>query len=183
MKSNEHVWTAKPESHKTGDGGTVRISVIEPTKDLPVSETTPIGRLDHIGIAVHSIEDARPFFEGTLGAKLRYISDNTSGDFRVGIFDLHEFCIELLEPVNADGFLAKYLAKRGEGVHHITLQTPDLAKKVLAMEQNGIRIADKHLDDPNFLDAFISPASAHGVLFQLGQTPGPLNNPPYWEDE
>lgn len=144
-------------------------------------DAEPIGRFDHIGIAVHSIEAARPFFEGTLGAKLRLISDNPSGDFRVGLFDLHDFCIELLEPVNPDGFLARYLAKRGEGVHHITLQTPDLQRKVLAMEEQGIRVVDKHLDDPSFMDAFIAPGSAHGVLFQLGQTPGPLNNPPYWE--
>ena len=142
-----------------------------------------IGRFDHIGIAVHSIEAARPFFEGTLGAKFRHMRDNPSGDFRVGIFDLHDFCIELLEPVNPDGFLARYLDKRGEGVHHITLQTPDLKRKVLAMEEEGIRVVDKHLDDPTFMDAFISPKSAHGVLFQLGQTPGPLNNEPYWEAE
>ncbi len=143
----------------------------------------PIGRFDHIGIAVHSIENARAFFETTLGATLRYIRDDRSGEFRVGIFDLQNFCIELLEPINMDGFLAKYLEKRGEGVHHITLQTPDLRNKVISMEEQGVRVVDKHLDDPDFLDAFISPKSAHGVLFQLGQTPGPLNNPPYWEGE
>ena len=143
----------------------------------------PIGRFDHIGIAVHSIESARPFFEETLGAKLRYISDDRSGDFRVGLFDLDNFCIELLEPVNPDGFLAKFLEKRGEGVHHITLQTPDLKRKVIDMENAGVKVVDKHLEDPGFLDAFISPKSAHGVLFQLGQTPGPLNNPAYWLSE
>jgi methylmalonyl-CoA epimerase len=141
----------------------------------------PIGRFDHIGIAVHSIEDARTFFEGTLGARLRSIGDDRSGDFRVGLFDLENFCIELLEPINPDGFLAKFLEKRGEGVHHITLQTPNLERRVIEMEEAGVKVVDKHLDDPGFLDAFISPKSAHGVLFQLGQTPGPLNNTPYWE--
>jgi methylmalonyl-CoA epimerase len=141
----------------------------------------PIGRFDHIGIAVHSIEDARIFFEGTLGARLRSIGDDRSGDFRVGLFDLENFCIELLEPINPDGFLAKFLEKRGEGVHHITLQTPNLERRVIEMEEAGVKVVDKHLDDPGFLDAFISPKSAHGVLFQLGQTPGPLNNTPYWE--
>lgn len=143
----------------------------------------PIGRFDHIGIAVHSIEAARGFFEETLGARLRGISDDRSGEFRVGLFDLENFCIELLEPINPNGFLAKFLEKRGEGVHHITLQTPDLERKVNEMESAGVKVVDKHLDDPSFLDAFISPKSAHGVLFQLGQTPGPLNNPPYWETE
>ncbi|MCY3818631.1 MAG: hypothetical protein OXH52_04600, partial [Gammaproteobacteria bacterium] len=47
----------------------------------------------------------------------------------------------------------------------------------------GVRVVDKHFDDPHGIDAFISPRSAHGLLIQLGQTPGPLNNPPYWEAE
>ena len=138
----------------------------------------PIGRFDHIGIAVRSIEQARTFFEQVLGAKFRHISDHASGDFRVGIFDLHDFCIELLEPTNAESFLAKFLEKRGEGVHHLTIQTPDLQQKLLTMESNGIRIVGKTDDD-----AFISPKSAHGVLIQLGDSLGPLNNPPYWERE
>jgi len=147
------------------------------------SQADPIGRFDHIGIAVHSIDRARPFFEEVLGAKHRLTSDHASGDFRVALFDLHEFCIELLEPINPDGFLAKFLAKRGEGFHHLTLQTPDLAAKVARMEQRGVRVVDKNLDDPSSVDAFISPKSAHGLLIQLGQTPGPLNNPPYWQAE
>ena len=143
----------------------------------------PIGRLDHIGIAVHSIDEAGKFYEGTLGAKFRRMGTDRSGEFKVGIFDLENVCLELLEPINPDGFLARYLAKRGEGIHHLTLQTPDLADKVEKMGSEGVRVVDKHLDDPEYLDAFISPKSAHGVLFQLGQTPGPLNNPPYWEDD
>ena len=143
----------------------------------------PLGRLDHIGIAVHSIEEARVFFEGVLGAKHRYTRDHHSRDFRLGLFDLHDFCIELLEPISPDGFLAEFLDKRGEGFHHLTLQTPDLENKTRDMEGRGIRIVDKHFDDPKSVDAFISPRSAHGLLIQLGQTPGPLNNPPYWETE
>jgi len=141
----------------------------------------PIGRLDHIGIAVHSIEGARPFFEGVLGARFRSIGEDRTGEFRVGLFDLHELCLELLEPINPEGFLAKYLERHGEGIHHLTLQTPELEQKVVGMEAAGVRVVDKHLDNPTFMDAFISPKSAHGILFQLGQTPGPLNNPPYWE--
>ncbi|MCY3818636.1 MAG: VOC family protein [Gammaproteobacteria bacterium] len=62
----------------------------------------PLGRLDHIGIGVHSIEDARVLFEDILGAKHRYTRDHHSGDFRLGLFDLHDFCIELLEPINPE---------------------------------------------------------------------------------
>ena len=136
----------------------------------------PIGRFDHIGIAVHSIDKARAFFEESLGAKHRATKDHASGDFRIALFDLHDFCIELLEPINPDGFLAKFLAKRGEGFHHMTLQTPDLDAKVEALEEQGVRVVDQSEDD-----AFVSPKSAHGLLIQLGERLGPLNNPPYWE--
>lgn len=145
--------------------------------------TAPIGRFDHIGIAVHSIDKARPFFEQALGAKHRRTDMHASGDFRLALFDLGDFCIELLEPARPDGFLAKFLQKRGEGVHHITLQTPNLEAKVAELEARGVRVVDKHFDDPAGIDAFISPKSAHGVLIQLGQTLGPLNNPPYWQNE
>ena len=143
----------------------------------------PIGRFDHIGIAVHSIDKARPFFEEVLGAKHRRTGDHASGDFRVALFDLHDFCIELLEPINPEGFLAQFLAKRGEGFHHLTLQTPDVAGKVAALEAHGVRVVNKSLDNPESIDAFVSPKSAHGLLIQLGQNLGPLNNPPFWEDE
>lgn len=143
--------------------------------------TAPIGRFDHIGIAVHSIERARAFFEGALGATHRKTVLHASGDFRLGLFDLHDFCIELLEPVNPEGFLAAFLERRGEGFHHLTLQTPDLETKTLLLEEQGVRVVDKSFDNPDSIDAFISPKSAHGLLIQLGQTLGPLNNRPYWE--
>ena len=140
--------------------------------------TEPIGRIDHIGIAVKSIEAARPFFEEVLGARFRSENDHPSGDFRIAILDLHEFCIELLEPANPDGFLAKFIERRGEGVHHLTLQVPELDARVAALEGAGVRVVDK-----TPVDAFVSPKSAHGVLIQLGEALGPLNNPPFWESE
>ena len=150
---------------------------------MPEQPTEPIGRFDHIGIAVHSIDKARGFFEDVLGAKHRRTGVHQSGDFRIALFDLHDFCIELLEPIKAEGFLAKFLDKRGEGFHHLTLQVPDLEDKVGAMEEAGVRVVDKSFADPNSIDAFISPKSAHGLLIQLGQTPGPLNNTPYWQKD
>lgn len=148
-----------------------------------MSKREAIGRFDHIGFAVHSIEDARKFWEDQMGATLRTISDHHSGDFRLGIFDLDGLCVELLEPINPDGFLAKYLEKRGEGVHHITLQTKDLEAKADRLEAQGVRVVDKHYSvDEGGVDAFLSPKSTHGVLIQLGENLGPLNNPPHWED-
>ena len=144
-------------------------------------DSPPLGRLDHVGIAVRSIAQARTFFEGILGAKFLFERVERSGTFRFTVFDLQGFTIELLEPIAPDGFLAKFLEKRGEGVHHITLQTPDLKEKVSFLEGKGVRVVDKHLDESDFRDAFISPKSACGVLFQLSDTKPPLDTEPYWE--
>jgi methylmalonyl-CoA/ethylmalonyl-CoA epimerase len=142
--------------------------------------TQALGRFDHIGIAVHSIEKARIFFEESLGARFRYLKEDPQG-FRFAVFDLDGFTIELLDPIDPNGFIAKFLEKHGEGVHHITLQTPDLEAQVDRLESQGVRVVDKHLNNPEFIDAFISPRSGCGVLFQLGQTAPPLNNQPHWE--
>lgn len=144
-------------------------------------ENTPVGRLDHIGIAVHSIDRARAFYEGVIGATFRFARTDRNGTFRFAVFDLGGFTIELIEPIAADGFVAKYLEKHGEGVHHITLQTPNLTEKVAYLESRGVRVVDKHLDDSGFRDAFISPRSSCGVLFQLSDTRPPLDTDPYWE--
>ncbi len=145
--------------------------------------TEEIGRLDHIGIAVRSIDQARTFFEGALGATFRFVKTSRDGGFRFAVFNLNDFTIELIEPIAPDGFLAKYLEKRGEGVHHITLQSPDLKKKVATLEEKGIRVVDKNLDEPEHREAFISPKSSCGVLFQLAETCPPLDNEPYWQKE
>ena len=149
-----------------------------------MSSRQPIGKFDHIGFAVHSIDDARKFWENQMGASLRSLTVHHSGDFKLAILDLAGLCVELLEPVNPDGFLAKYLEKRGEGIHHITLQTPDLEAKVGQLEEAGVRVVDKHFTtDEGGIDAFLSPKSTHGVLIQLGENLGPLNNKPFWEEQ
>ncbi|MGH9426673.1 MAG: VOC family protein, partial [Terriglobia bacterium] len=86
-----------------------------------------------------------------------------------------------LEPIDPNGFVASFLQKRGEGVHHITLQTPKLAERVASLEEQGLRIVDKRFELPDFAEAFISPKSACGVLFQLAETCPPLDNEPYWK--
>jgi len=141
----------------------------------------PIGRLDHIAFAVHSIEKSRPFFENALGAKFRYVKVGRGGSFRFAVFDLHELTIEVLEAIGQDSFVAKFLEKRGEGVHHMTLQTPGLHEKVAMMEGLGLRIVDKEEENDRVVEAFISPKSGCGLLFQLAEDMPALNNEPYWK--
>jgi methylmalonyl-CoA epimerase len=143
----------------------------------------PIGRLDHVAFAVRSIDQARVFFEEALGATFRYVTVGRGGGFRFAVLDLEGFTIELVEPIDPQGFVAQFLEKRGEGVHHITLQVKDLEEKVKNLEAQGLRIVDKRLEGPQWLDAFISPKSACGALFQLAETSPPLDNEPYWKKE
>jgi methylmalonyl-CoA epimerase len=143
--------------------------------------TEPIGRLDHVAVAVQSIEQAREFFEGTLGAKFRYVAEGRGGGFRYAVFDLYDFTLELLEATKPDNFVASYLEKRGEGVHHITLQVPGLEEKIVIMEGKGIRVAEKRSENTRVTEAFLSPKTACGVLFQLAEDQPALNNEPYWK--
>ncbi len=143
--------------------------------------TEPIGRLDHVAIAVHSIAKARPFFEKALQATFRYETVGRGGGFRYAVFDLADLTFEVLEPIDPQGFVATFLEKRGEGVHHITLQVPGMPEKIALLEGQGLRIVDKRYEDERLTEAFISPKSACGVLFQLAETQPALNNEPYWK--
>jgi len=98
----------------------------------------PIGKIDHIGIAVKSIAEARKFFEGALGATFLYEHANPEGGYTIVELDLNGFVLELLEPLGDDSFLHGFLARRGEGVHHLTLDVPDAKEKIAELKNAGI---------------------------------------------
>ena len=128
----------------------------------------PIGKLDHIGIAVKSVAEARKFFEGVLGATFVFESANEVAGFTLAAFDLNGLSIELLEPLGANSFLHKFLEKRGEGMHHLTFNVPDSKRRTAELKEQGVRVVDETEWSPASYEAFISPRSAHGVLIQLG---------------
>ena len=148
---------------------------------MSTEPTEPIGRLDHVAIAVNSIDQARTFIEGSLGAKFRYVAEGRGGGFRYAVFDLHDFTIELIEAVDPKNFVASFIEKRGEGVHHITLQVPGLKEKIAFLEGKGLKVVDKREDGDRTVEAFLSPKTACGVLFQLAEDQPALNNEPYWK--
>src|SRR5580658_3888519 len=137
----------------------------------------PIGKLDHIGIAVQDIAQARKFFEGTLGARFVSEAENARAGFKLCVFDLNGLLIELLEPLGANSFLHKFLEKRGEGMHHLTFNVPDSKRKSAELKAAGVRIVDETEWSPTSFEAFISPRSSHGVLIQLGNAYPTLNDP------
>jgi methylmalonyl-CoA/ethylmalonyl-CoA epimerase len=141
----------------------------------------PIGKLDHLGIAVKNIAEARKFFEEILGARFMYGGDQPAAGFKICELDLNGFTIELLEPLGPHGeFLRKFLEKRGEGMHHMTFDVPDSKAKAAELKAAGVRIVDETEWSPDSFECFISPRSAHGVLIQMGSGYPTLANDPAW---
>lgn len=127
-----------------------------------------IGKLDHIGIAVKSVAEARKFFEEILGARFLYEHNNPEAGYKIVEFDFNGLTIELLEPLGEKSFLHGFLEKRGEGVHHLTIEVPNSKDKIAEMKSAGVKVVDEREFAADSYEAFISPRSSHGVLIQIG---------------
>lgn len=128
-------------------------------------------KLDHIGIAVHKLEPALAAYRDALGLDLETIETVTDQRVRVAMLVLGSSHIELLEPTEPDGPVGKFLASRGEGIHHISLSVPDLSAALDAARAAGLRLIDEtpRVGAGGKLIAFLHPKSTHGVLVELSQ--------------
>ena len=127
--------------------------------------------LDHIGIAVSDLSQALAFYRDALGLAVEPPEDVPSQRVRAHFVPVGEAAIELLEPTSADSPIAKFIEKRGPGVHHVTLRVDDIAAALARLKSRGVRLID---DQPRpgaegALIAFVHPASTHGVLVELKQ--------------
>ena len=124
--------------------------------------------LDHVAVAVHSIDPALKLFRDALGAEP--VQEGAEGKtwhwYQLALPGGGK--VELLEPLG-DGFLSSFLAKRGEGFHHITLKTDDIRASIKQVESCGFELVDVNLDNPYWKEAFLRPKQAHGTLIQLAQ--------------
>ena len=131
-----------------------------------------IKKVDHIGIAVHSIEEALQIYEGALGLELANVKEMPERAVRVAFLPAGESEIELVEPLTTEGGVAKFLEKRGEGLHHICLEVDDIEAALQDLVAQGVRLID---DQPrqgaHGRVAFLHPKSAHGVLIELIEKP------------
>jgi len=126
-------------------------------------------KLHHIGIAVGSLAAARPVFEKLLGRPPESIEKVEEQKVRVAMFQLGESRLELLEPTCEDSPLARSLAKRGQGLHHIALEVEDLAGTLRELESAGVRLIDREPRRGAGSEqvAFLHPTNAAGVLIEL----------------
>lgn len=128
-------------------------------------------RLDHIGIAVNEINDALQFFQSALGMNLDHVALEEGGKTEVAFLPVGGSEIELVKTHDPESGLGKFLAKRGEGIHHICFEVDDIEGALARLKENGAQLIDEtpRTNASGTRYAFIHPKSAHGVLIELYQ--------------
>lgn len=132
-----------------------------------------ITHIEHIGIAVKSIEDHLPYYEDILGLKCYNIETVEDQKVKTAFFMVGQTKIELLEPTSDDSTIAKFIEKRGEGVHHIAYATKNINEALKEVESKGVRLIDKEGRGgaEGLTIGFLHPKSTGGVLTELCEHP------------
>ena len=124
--------------------------------------------IDHLGIAVKSLAAAKGIYE-KLGLSVSPEEIVEQEKVRLAMVPVGESRLELLEPTSEDSTIAKFIAKRGEGLHHVCMRVPDLAAAVISLKKEGVRLVSEEIKTGagGHRYVFVHPASAGGVLLEL----------------
>jgi len=130
-----------------------------------------ISHIEHIGIAVRSISEHLPYYEDVLGLKCYNIEEVADQKVKTAFFKVGQTKIELLEPNSEESAIAKFIEKRGEGVHHIAFAVPDIALALAEVEAKNVQLIDKkpRSGAEGLQIAFLHPKSTGSVLTELCQ--------------
>ena len=125
--------------------------------------------IEHLGIAVKSLEEAIPYYENVLGLKCYAVEEVTDQKVKTAFFKIGQTKIELLEPTCPESTTAGFIEKRGEGIHHLASATDDVAACLAEAEEKGVRLIDKapRPGAEQMMIAFIHPKSTKGVLTEF----------------
>ena len=126
-------------------------------------------KVDHVGIAVKSIEVSIDYYIHTLGLTLLAVEEVKNQNVRVAFIDAGNIKLELLEPLGEDGPIAKFIEKRGEGVHHIAFGVTDIRSRMVELREKGVQLLQEEpkLGAGGAEVAFLHPKSSFGVLYEL----------------
>ena len=133
-----------------------------------------VSHIEHLGIAVKSLDESIPYWENVLGLKCYAIEEVADQKVKTAFFKVGQTKIELLEPTSEDSTIAKFIEKRGEGIHHMAFAIEDGVANALAeVEAKGVRLIDKApRKGAEGLDiAFLHPKSTCSVLTELCENP------------
>ncbi len=133
-----------------------------------------VSKVDHIGIAVSSLEESVNFYEGVMGLKLQGVETVEEQKVKVAFLPIGDTEIELLEATTDDSPIAKFIEKKGQGVQHIAFRVENIEKALEEMKAKGIRLID---EKPRYgaggaRIAFLHPKSTNGVLIELCERKG-----------
>jgi methylmalonyl-CoA/ethylmalonyl-CoA epimerase len=128
-----------------------------------------ITHIEHLGIAVKSIEACLPYYEGVLGLKCYSIEVVEDQKVRTAFFKVGQTKLELLEPTSEDSTIARFIEKKGEGIHHIAFAVPSVQSALDEVASRGVRLIDKapRGGAEGLSIAFLHPKSTCGVLTEL----------------
>ena len=125
-------------------------------------------KVDHIGIVVRDIEAALKVYQAALDLPLRETRELDDQQVRVAFLPVGESNIELVQPTSDDSGVAKYLAKRGEGIHHICIKVEEIEATLARLEAHDVELIDREpRQGAHGRIAFVHPKGAHGVLIEL----------------
>jgi len=125
--------------------------------------------LDHIGIAVKNLDEALEIYEGILGLEVENVCALQEQKVKIAFLLAGETRIELLEPLNNEGPVARFIEKRGEGVHHLAFSVADIEATLKNIKEKGIALVDEtpRIGAEGFKIAFLHPRSTKNVLVEL----------------
>lgn len=128
-------------------------------------------KVEHIGIAVRNLAEARPLFEKLLNTSCYKTETVASEQVNTAFFRTGETKIELLESVTESGVIARFIAKKGEGLHHIAFEVSDIRAEMIRLQNEGFTLLNPEPREgaDNKLVCFLHPRDSHGVLIELCQ--------------
>ena len=130
-------------------------------------------KIDHIGIVVRDIQEALHVYETALGLPLREIAEVPDQQVRVAFLPIGDSNVELVQPATGDSGIARFLEKRGEGIHHICVEVDDIDAVLTRLRAHNVELIDETpRPGAHGRVAFVHPRGAHGVLLELVEHPG-----------
>ncbi len=126
-----------------------------------------IKKISHLGVAVRDLEEAREFYRSILGLESSDPILDGEEAIEVSMVQVGDAIVELLQPVGNEGVIAKFLEKRGEGIHHICYEVDDINAEVTSLKAKGIDIIGEPKPGVEGLSVFLHPRGTQGVLVEL----------------
>lgn len=132
-----------------------------------------VNRINHIAIVVEDLEAALHFWRDALGLPLHKTEENPGEEVSIAFLPIGESEIELLQPINPESGIGKYLAKKGQGMHHVCVEVSDIEATINQLKAHGVEMINEtpRVRDEGTRYAFVHPKSALGVLVELYQLP------------